>query len=122
MWFDVTLDASGSVPVEGIRMAKLFGKHASEVAKAYGMFLKHKGLLKSYAKENEPLKIEVNWTAGKACFNTWYTIETLEIGQKGTKIIVECYFAKKVCFKSLFTLCKNQHTFLEYDIHVYYYY
>ena len=94
MWFDVTLDGSGSVAVEGTRTAKLFGKDASEVAKAYGMFLKN----------YEPIKIEVNWTAGKACFNTWYTIETLEIGQKGTKIIVECYFAKKVCL-NFYSLC-----------------
>ena len=31
----VNLDGSGSDPVEGIRVAKLFGKDASEVAKAY---------------------------------------------------------------------------------------
>ena len=35
MWFDVTPVDSGSVPMEGIRMAQLFGKHAGEVAKAY---------------------------------------------------------------------------------------
>ena len=44
MWFDVPLDASSSVAMEGIKMAKLFGKDASEVATFCGMFFKHRSV------------------------------------------------------------------------------
>ena len=78
------------------KAVKLFGRDASEVAKYYGMFLKNKGVLRSYAEGNNPLKIVVNWPAGKACFHAWYTTEKLESGDQGTKIVVECGFIRKV--------------------------
>jgi hypothetical protein len=81
-----------------------FNKDATEVAKYYGMFLKNKGVLKSYAEESKPCKVVVTGLDGKACFNTWYTRGTMTSGHEGTNIFIECCFVKKV-----FTVINVQH-------------
>ncbi len=43
-WFDVALEKSD--PIEEVQIVKLFGKDPTEVAKYYGMFLRHKGVLR----------------------------------------------------------------------------
>jgi hypothetical protein len=93
-WFDVALEKSD--PIEEVQIVKLFGKDPTEVAKYYGMFLKHKGVLRCYADESTPCKIVLNLLGGKACFNTWYTYGVINSSYKGTKIVVECCFVRKV--------------------------
>ena len=80
---------------EGV-FVKIFGKDAEEAAKFYGMYLRHAGRLKCYAEENKPCKIAVRWPAGEACFNAWYTYQTMERGVQGTAVILECCFVRQV--------------------------
>ena len=83
MWFDVACESFGQT-------VRLFGEDASKVAKYYGMYLKHLGVLKSYGEANTPCKVSVKWIDGQACFNTWYMQQTLNTEH------VECCFVKKV--------------------------
>ena len=94
MWFDVVCETSG-------KTVRLFGEDATEVAKYYGMYLKHLGVLKSYEEVNTPCKVMVKWIAGHACFNTWYTKQTMDTRHQGTTVIVECCFVKKVLLNIL---------------------
>lgn len=89
MWFDVACETFGQT-------VRLFGEDASKVAKYYGMYLKHLGVLKSYGEANTPCKVSVKWIDGQACFNTWYMQQTLNTEHQGTTVIVECCFVKKV--------------------------
>ena len=76
-------------------------KDAKEDAKMYGMFLKHSGVLKNYAEESKPCKVVVQRPLGTACFNTWYSNQKLQC-ERGTVIIIECCFVKKVMLSSIF--------------------
>ena len=60
-WFDVCCDECNAT--------KIFGKDAKEVAKLYGMFLRHSGRLKNYAEKDRPGKIFVRWPMGEAHFH-----------------------------------------------------
>ena len=88
-WFDVDCEKCNAT--------KLFGKDAKEVAKVYGMFLRHSGRLKNYAEKDKPCKILVRWLMGEAHFNAWYSQQTLEGDIQGAAVIIECCFIKKVC-------------------------
>ena len=93
-WFDVCCDECNAT--------KIFGKDAKEVAKLYGMFLRHSGRLKNYAEKDRPCKILVRWPMGEAHFHAWYSQQTLQGDIQGAVVIIECCFIKKVCISLLY--------------------
>lgn len=60
------------------------------------MYLLHSGNLKSYADKDNACRISVRWSSGEARFNAWHTKQPMEEGIKGTVVVVECCYMKKV--------------------------
>ena len=79
---------------------RIFAKDPEEAAKVFGMYLRCGGLLKSYAEESKPCKIEVRSSEFEVHFNAWFETRPVDECTQGTVVILESCFVKKVLFSA----------------------
>ena len=71
-------------------------KRPNEAAKMFAMYLLHAGRLREYSKGHKPVLITVSTSSLLVKFKAWYGFKEFEDKSKGTAVILEPCFVKKV--------------------------
>ena len=75
-------------------------KRPNEAAKMCAMYLLHAGRLREYSKGNKPVLIAVSTSSLLVQFKAWYGFKEFQDTKfKGTAVILEPCFVKKVILK-----------------------